>query len=61
MNRTDASVTDLLALIEGLVQGPVDAHQLLNELDNRLESAIAERSLVHQASELKSSAQKCIR
>ena len=35
----DASVTDLLAMVEGLIE-PIDAPRLLRELDNRLESLV---------------------
>ena len=37
--NVDVSVTDLLAIVEGLIE-PIDAPKLVRELDNRLESLI---------------------
>jgi hypothetical protein len=60
MIRADASITDLLAIIEALAE-QADARELLLELDNRLEAAIAESGPGHPLPDLSSSEPKYTR
>ena len=60
MIREDASIADLLAVIERLVQH-ADARELVAELDSRLEAAIAGFEPGHPVQDLSSSEPKYTR